>query len=392
MSPLASHGSAAQRSEDVEVRVLTSPEELAPLRREWNALLADERRSEIFLTHEWFDAAWQWRRTAADLFVLCLYERNRLSAVLPLVRDRRNGSARRDLAFLSVPDTQYCDIVARDDRREAAAIAFARELVRRRREWDVLRLPYLREDAVAAVVLPHAFARLGIRSRLTFEGENAYVPLDGTWDAYYATRSRSLKKANNLCANRLRKTGDVEVKWLEPGSGGAPSLDRFLDEAIGISARSWKTRTANSLDHPGPEAFIRRLSHLAGASGWLSIWVLTLDGKPIAMEYQLAAGGNVYALRSDFDASSDDLSPGSHLNRALLERLFGRGLRRYYMGPGNNPYKLRWTEQSERVGTLVAFSPSARGRVRAAWELGIRPALRRFRDRLQPPGTAGAKQ
>lgn len=383
---------ADTRNGNFELRALTRPEEFAALRADWNALLQGERRDEVFLTHEWFDAAWQWRRDTADLFLLCLYRAGKLTAVLPLVRDRQDGAAGRDLSFLSVPDTQYCDVVTAHEDRAAAASAFARELALRRNEWDVLRLPYMRPGAVAAVELQSAIGGFGIPNRLDFGGDNVYVPLEGTWDAYYATRSRSLKKANNLCANRIRKTGDVQVKWFEPGSDDAPSLDRFVDEVIGISARSWKTRTANSLDNPGPQAFIRRLSRLASASGWLSIWVLTLDGRPLAMEYQLAAGGNVHALRSDFDAGSDDISPGSHLSRVLLEQLFGRGLRRYYMGPGNNPYKLRWTEQSEPVGTLVAFSPSARGRMRAAWQLGIRPALRRFRDRLHPAGMAVAKQ
>ncbi len=392
MTPLPSDGIAQSCSGRSEVRVLTRFEEFAALRSDWNALLRGEHRDEVFLTHEWFDAAWQWRRDTADLFLLCLYREGKLTAVLPLVRDRQDSAVGRDLSVLSVPDTQYCDVVTAHQDREAAASAFARELALRRSEWDVLRLPFVRTDAVSALELPRAIGRYGIPNQLDFAGRNAYLPLDGTWNAYYATRSRSLKKANNLCANRIRKTGDVEVKWFEPGNDDVPSLDRFVDEVIGISARSWKTRTANSLDNPGPQAFIRRLSHLAGAAGWLSIWVLTLDGRPLAMEYQLVAGGNVYALRSDFAASSDDISPGSHLSRVLLERLFGRGLRRYYMGPGNNPYKFRWTDQSEAVGTLMAFSPSARGRMRAAWQLGLRPVLRRLRDRLQPSGTAGAKR
>jgi len=375
-----------------EVRTLVRADEFAALRADWNALLRGRQRDEVFLTHEWFDAAWQWRQQTADLFVLCLFYRDRLAAALPLVRAKRGGARGRELDFLTVPDTQFCDIVASDEHRAEAVTAFVDELILRRDDWDVLRLGYLREDAIAANELARAFTGLRIACRVSFATGNAYIPLDATWDAYYATRSRSLKKANNLCANRIAKAGEVRVNWLAPGTGDASAADRFVDDVIGISARSWKTRTENSLDNPGPQAFIRRLSHLAHGSGWLSVWVLALDGDPVAMEYQLIADGNVYALRSDFDASREEISPGSHLNRVLLERLFGRSLHRYYMGPGDNPYKFRWTDNADPVGTLVAFSPSVRGRVLAAWQLGIKPVLRRLREpfRTSRPGDNAA--
>ena len=40
-----------------------------------------------------------------------------------------------------------------------------------------------------------------------------------------------------------------------------------------------------------------------------------------------------------------------------LEDLFGMGLARYFMGPGDNPYKARWTEQGEPVANRVDLQP-----------------------------------
>ena len=44
-----------------------------------------------------------------------------------------------------------------------------------------------------------------------------------------------------------------------------------------------------------------------------------------------------------------------------VERLFDRGLRRYYMGPGNNAYKHRWTEEGEAVLELTVYSDTLTG-------------------------------
>ncbi len=159
----------------------------------------------------------------------------------------------------------------------------------------------------------------------------------------------------------------MTIDWLGPGDDGSERVESFLERSIGISAKSWKSRTGNSLDMPAPQAFIRRLSALASRRGWLSIWILSLNDRPVAMEYQLVADGNVYALRSDFDPEFDEISPGTYLNLVLVQQLFGRGLRRYYMGPGNNAYKCRWAAQAEPIEELNMYGPPSQA---APWPGG----------------------
>src|SRR5205814_1178166 len=152
-----------------------------------------------------------------------------------------------------------------------------------------------------------------------------------------------------------------EIDWLRPDENDPTRAFDALQTITAISARSWKSVTGNSLEHAGPQAFARRLVQNAQKRGWLSVWILRLEGRPAAMELQLIADGAVYALRSDFDASLGELSPGSHLNGVLLEQLFDAGLRRYVMGPGENAYKYRWTDQAEEVCTLTSYGPTVAG-------------------------------
>jgi CelD/BcsL family acetyltransferase involved in cellulose biosynthesis len=373
-----------------DIQLVTDTGAFMALRAPWNAVAAASRADAVFASHEWFAAAWQWRQRTARLWLLCLYQHGSLAAVLPLVLEetRAGGRRVRELSPLTVPDTQWCDLVVSERDAATAAEVFADALAQRHREWDVVRLRYLSPDGALASAFRAALARCGFATRLHPDGGNPFVPLDASWDSYYATRSRSLKKANNLAANRLAKAGAVRIDWLAPGTGDAAEVDHYLDRAIAISARSWKSSTGNSLDNPGPQAFVRGLSHAAHARGWLSIWLLSLDDRPLAMEYQLVADGRVYALRSDFDAEFEEISPGSHLNRTLLQQLFGRGLRRYYMGPGENPYKHRWTDQAESVQTVTAYGRSMSGRWLAAWETTLKPLARGLRDRMARPSGA----
>jgi CelD/BcsL family acetyltransferase involved in cellulose biosynthesis len=376
------HGSETSSS---AVRVVANAADFMALHAPWNAVAASNRNARVFLSHEWFDAAWQWRRQSARLYLLCLFDNQSLAAVLPLVLQEtsRSGIRLRELSFLTVPDTQACDLIVAPANRATAARAFAHELERRQSEWDVVRLNYLAPDSVAAGPFRAALADAGFAAHVQGVAGNLFIALDSTWEAYYATRSRRLKKANNLAANRLGKAGDVRIDHLAPGTGDSVDLERFVDRSIDVSGRSWKTRTGNSLDNPAPQAFIRRLSHLAHERKWLSIWTLCVNDRPVAMEYQLAADGCVYALRSDFDAQFEEVSPGTYLNRYLLQRLFGAAINRYYMGPGDNAYKHRWTEQAEPVEELTVYGRSLSGRCLATWETTLKPAARRLRDRIQ---------
>ena len=368
----------------LSVVAITSDEHFLSLRDAWNALLEDSRAPSVFLYHEWFEAAWAWRKQDSTLFVLCAYEDRRLVGVLPLVfvRDKKKLYKERRLEFLSVPDTQVCDVVAAEIDRARVAQAFAGDMERRRSQWDRLDFSYLPDVSIVGRELRREFELRGFRSRFDDMGRNLSIALNGTWSDYYSSRSRRLKKANNLIANRMKKASEVRVDWLEPGNGDASGTSAAVDVAIGISGRSWKRETGNSLDKPGPLAFIRILSTHAHRRGWLSIWILSLDGEPMAMEYQLVFNGYVHALRADVVDGGAEISPGSYLSRHLLEKLFGRGLVKYCMGPGENAYKTHWTSEGEVLRTMVVYGQTFRGTFAKIWDMRLRPRLRAVRDKF----------
>lgn len=335
----------------------------------------------VFLRHEWFEAAWKWRHFDARLNILCVFKDTDLVGALPLVALRRiDGVYTRRLELLTVPDTQSCDLIAiRGEEAHVARLCLAR-LIERSSGWDVMRLNYLRPDSCALAHLVAAAADAGLPAATADGGRNPFIRLDRGWAAVYGARSRRLKKSYNLIANRLKKAGTIRIEWLEPGTADPQTIARVLDTAIAVSARSWKRGTGNSLDEPGPEAFVRCLSDHAVECGWLSVWLLFIDEQPLAMEYELVFDGDVHALRSDFDAMCVETSPGSHLNRHLMEALCERGYRHYFMGPGDNAYKFRWTDEAESLAQLTIYGRSARGRWLALWERILKPRLRQIRN------------
>lgn len=348
----------------------------------WKALAAQVEPQSVFFNHEWFDAAWQWERLDSQLHIFAFFQDTHLVGIAPFTI-RREGPwpAQRTLRFLSVPDTQVCDILVMPGSRQRIIDRLFDELTTSR-DWDTVELPFL--PATVAAEFQLAARRRGITVTQHDQGRNPGISLEDTWSDYYARRSRRLKKGNNLIANKLKKGG--HEFHLEHFSGDAlkdnAALSQLIDEIVSISANSWKRSTGRSLDRPGPNAFIRRLSELAAQRGWLSVWRLEIDGKALAMEYQLSYDGHIHALRSDFDDSAGDLSPGTYLNWKMLEQLFDGLHTHYLMGPGENAYKLRWAETFAELHKVTVYNNTLTGHWLALRETRLRPLLRSARALL----------
>ncbi len=354
-------------------RVLTSRwidrwPDAAALRAGWNALAPD-----LFGRFEWFDAAWVWAGREAQLRLLAVFEGEVLVGLLPACL--RTRGLRRELAPITVPDTQFADVLLGPDPARVAP-AMAAALLAARGDWDELHLTHLRPDGAWRHLAAALGARVSGDSRSY--SRNLRIALDAPWAAYYAGLSKTVREKNKLAANRLARAGTVEIEWLR-----AVEVAPVLAAITEISAASWKTETGLSLENPGPAAFIERLSRHAAENGWLSVWLARLDGVPVAMEYQLLEAGTVYALRSDFRADHAQVSPGTYLNWKMLERLAGEGLSSYFMGPGENAYKLRWTRDGVSLQQLSVWSPTLRGAACRLFETRLLPAARRVRDAMQ---------
>ncbi|MFA9461273.1 GNAT family N-acetyltransferase [Thiohalorhabdus sp. Cl-TMA] len=356
-------GSVPFDSANLGVEVLTSRHELRAIGTEWNDLVEDSFLDTPFLRFEWLDAAWKWQHPNDKPLILLIKSNGHLLGGCPLVvRHRSTRKVRiRNLEFLTVPDTQECDIVtAPTEVRENVLIRIATWMVNEFKAWDRLVLRNLPSYSDTITRLTDLFHGHGYALEQNPDSPNYLVRTLGSWDEYYKGLGRKLKKNNNWVSNRLQKAGVVEVEWHTPSSGDFESLF----EAIGVSANSWKGREGGSLDFPGPFAFIRQLSEHAWNAGWFSIWLLKLGDRTVAMEYQLIYQGKVYALRGDFDEQYSNLSPGHHLNYRILQGLFEEEeLETYYMGPGRNGYKLRWTDEYEGQGNLTVYGRTLRSRL-----------------------------
>ena len=339
----------------------------------------------VFAFPHWLQSAWCWRAPQAKLRVVMVMVGDDCAGFAPLmqIEEKACGLPIRTLQFIAVPDAQFIDVVARPQHAARFSTALARHLSDRHVDWDRLHLRHLSERHGNWRVLSQALLAAGMKVVVESVETHRFIDLTTAFAGYYAARSRRLKKSVNLSANRLEQMGKVEVEWIRHCHSDERA-NLALAEAMRVSSISWKQVTGTTLDQPGPRAFIEHLTAGLCGKGQFSLWLLRLNGRAIATEYQLIDAGVVHALRSDFDPEFASASPGTYLNRHMLQELFSAGLQRYYMGSGSNAYKRRWADHGEPVYHLKAYSPSWRGRFLCWFEQSLLPLLRR----LRPPRKA----
>src|SRR5438874_1833257 len=365
------------------VRRISAADAFAALAPTWSRLLERSAQPSPFLTHDWFACCWLACAPEAHPEVLIVEDAARVVAMVPLRRwrERVRGIPVRCLGFLESPDTVIADIVSDGDPAQVVA-AILRHL-RERSDWDVARLRKLpagsRTVSALETALPAWFTW-----RMAGRILSPYVAIDRSWTEFWNGTSARFKKTVRNVQNRLSRAGMTIDEHRVLDAGG-----HLLDEAIDVSRRSWKAERGLAIAtmRHMPE-FFSELSRRAGARGWLALWFVRLDGRAIAAEYQLRAGGVVHALRADYDLEYRALSPGSALNAAIVRALFEHGdVTEYDMGPGLNEYKVRWATGNHETVQFDVYAPHVRGRLLALLEGVVVPAASRLRARWSRPSS-----
>lgn len=348
-------------------------DEFIKLKSQWNTL-AQCFSKHFFYRHEWFDSAWQWCKQTHSIQILTIMKNNQLVAILPLMvkLEKYKKISFRQCEFLSVPDTQVCDLVMMPKCEEIGKIIL--DALIAKAGWDKLKLHYLPPNSLLAKTIK---TQTHFVYSLTDTTVHPTVKITNQWADFYADKSRRLKKGNNLARNHLQKQGDCQILNLNTLSE-KDSL-KIIQQ---ISQKSWKHNTQTTLNHKGPYQFIQKLSHLAKQKQWLNIWALKLNQEMIAYEYQIDYQNNIYALRSDYLDKMGHLSPGTYLNWQVLEIMFTLKKHRYYMGPGKNNYKLRWQNDLKPVYTLIAYQNNVMGTLLRTIEQHIMPRIKPLRNHL----------
>jgi CelD/BcsL family acetyltransferase involved in cellulose biosynthesis len=278
---------------------------------------------------------------------------------------------------MNCPDTQVADFIVEDGRRSEVLTAFLDYMFHKRKDaWDMLTLEQWPAESMNYKTLQAILQGQRKRFFTGISSVTPYIPIRGEWEPFLQTLSVRFRKTRRNIANRIEKLNKLEIQCFRQDPTGS-----VFKDVVAVSGKSWKQEEGIAVtSREETNQFFAALTDAAGPKGLLLIWILKVDGAPIAMEYDLEVLGKVYALRADYDEAYKEYSPGAYLEYQIVKSLFKEGYQEYNIGPGLNTYKLQWTEQSRENMTLHVCNDSPKGWIILGLQNRLIPFLRRIRN------------
>lgn len=235
-------------------------------------------------------------------------------------------------------------------------------------------------------------ARRGAEQYLARQHAVGVIDTLGHWSDYEAAWSSKFRTNVRRSINRLNRLGEVEFRRHQ---NPAPhEVEQLMNQGFVIEDRSWKGEQGTSvLRTDGMKQYMIEEARRMAAAGFLEIWLLLLDNKPIAFEYAHLAKRIGYAHKIAFDPDYRASSPGKLLTRHRLRSASEDPKCDLVNTLGVMcPLKAKWSTRTYFVGRLYASLGDPLPNALLSGLSQLRSLARRLRPPEEAPNFAPASR
>lgn len=377
-------------SQNLQIRRYETLEELEPLRPAWDELLEQIPTASIFNTWEWL-APW-WRAFGQDrkLLVLSFTDSSgRLVGLAPLSLHHRKVAPGLRLRVLELMgdgsgDSDNLDLLAKPGQERVFIQATIEELGAVRMqgwEWDLAEFNTMPAESKAGRHLvetlmvskwPHA-----VRQQ-----KCAAVNFPESWESLLQQLSKSER---HTLVRRMRRLEErYKVRCFK--CTHQEELPYHLEELMRLHQKRWEQQgQPGTFALPARRHFYSEMAAALLSRGRLELWLLELDRRIVAAEFNFRYGHTVYALQDGFDPDYYADSVGSLLRAYVFQHLMAVGVRRFDFLVGAGYHKTRWGAQVGAYMCLDFARPRSFGSGYLRASLGARNTKEWLQANLPAP-------
>ena len=309
------------------------------MRETWNNLLDASDCKTVFLTWEW-QFTW-WESFGGALFIITVFEEEDLVGILPFVTSRKLGFD--SLSFIgSPPHSDYLDFIIKRHYEEKVISFFVKSILAENCNIGIIHLDNINERSPNTQCIASAFPvsqyRTRKKQRLCY-----YLALPGSWQEYLSSlsghRRYDLRRKARLIAS------DFDINWGMVSDGD--DLQRRMGDLFDLhQKRMHQLNRYGVFSKTQAVCFHRRLSEHFLKKGYLRLYYLELDGKPVASLYMFGFNNIMHHYITGFDPDPAyyRYSPCDYLLGRSIEDAFGEGIEECDFLLGEGEYKSRWTK------------------------------------------------
>lgn len=345
------------------VETVSDSREFERLGPDWSELLQASERACPFLSWEWQYSWWKHLAGRRTLNLLTVRRGGRLLAIAPLAR--RPPQRRRLLPFSALEflgtgaaGSDYLDLIVRRGEEEPAVTALAAHLAR-----HAITLELAQVDAASSHVqrLAIKLEELGWWQLREQSDVCPFVSLAGhSWATYFESLGGAHRYNFRRRLRNLHKRHNVEFVQ------ACDDAERreMLQALAGLHQKRW-----NALDVQGAFSEVEVIrfhdewTRLAMQHRWLRIYILRLDGVPVASLYGFRYGDTFYFYQSGFDPDHAKSSVGMLVLGLAIESAIGEGVSECDLLHGDEAYKFRWTRDTRKLVRFNLCPPNFHGKI-----------------------------
>jgi len=286
--------------------------------------------------------AWQHVAKPRGRHLCCIVhrEKGQLVMVWPLVTYRR--LLWTYLCPLSPEAGDYTRVLVTNSPATPALIAGAWQTALKRCGADFIKLPYVDEGSeLHAVASRERHVMIAARTVAAF----AKLREETEWDTFCKTLGTMSGKKPGALERRLSKEGELAVRLTEPGNA---SENAALVDWILARKRAWGDRVGKRsewLSSSHYRDFLVNLLCPANGRAMGRLFVVTLDGEPVAATVVGVGTTCVDGLIASFDARFARFGPGSIVVEHVIKWAFDQHLNVDF-GVGAERFKAYWSRNN----------------------------------------------
>ena len=351
------------------------PDEPA-LRRQWDDLVLQMERPEVFYTCEWSLAVQSAYRASVKPLLFLGYDGEHLVGVASLATDLAGETVK----FLAASTGDYCDFLTAPKLRAQFVNAVFAELGKTKAIF--VELANLPEDSATSTALRTAAGKHGFHLHMRPAYLCAQVELGSGEQRQAWKTALAGKKRLRRYLRAMEREGPVTFSHLRSHAEIQAALPEFADAHV---ARFQATQRSSSLSTPERRFFLEELARRF--AGTVTLSMLLIAGRPVAWNYGFQFRGSWFWYQPTFDSRYEGNSPGyCLLSRIVLEACDMDEMQVVDLGLGAEGYKERFENSTRQTVYVTATKSWLRhlrviARYRAAsvlkWSPKIESAVRR---------------
>ena len=181
----------------------------------------------------------------------------------------------------------------------------------------------------------------------------------GSWDEFLASRSSNFRQQVRRRERNLARRHELRFRLTEDPD----RLDEDFATLGRLHTARWGKDAPNAFARAN-QPFHRDFAARAFERGWLRLWTMELDGRPVACWHGLRFAGVEWYYQAGRDPAFDSQAVGFVLLAHTVREAMADGMTAYNFLRGDEAYKNRFGPAPERVRTCIA-GRGLRGRTAA---------------------------